>query len=260
MRFQLAIPTIVFSAFSMAVNAGLNDDLIAYFPLNGNANDFIGTNNFVAYGGASLATDRQGRSDSAYFFDGVDDALVLTQGLIEARSSFSISVWFKPLQNDVLNQERTSGTFGYNQQYILGPSNHGDPVVGIGFSAGVNGISVFEHAHVHLPAVLVYEKDFGTNWVHAAITVESDGPPVLYINGVMVRTGLQSGRSKLYGQAVSTHQGFGGGGYGHFNGYIDEVRIYNRALSGIEIAELYHAESEIVISSFETNGEIHSTT
>ncbi|MDR9488701.1 hypothetical protein, partial [Salibacter sp.] len=51
-----------------------SNGLIAWYPFNGNANDESTFNNDgVPSGGVALTTDRFGNSNSAYYFDGVDD-------------------------------------------------------------------------------------------------------------------------------------------------------------------------------------------
>ena len=50
--------------------ADLKDGLVAYYPLNGNANDESGNGNHVTVYGATLTTDRFGNTNKAYSFDG----------------------------------------------------------------------------------------------------------------------------------------------------------------------------------------------
>jgi len=47
---------------------------VAYYPFSGNANDAIGTLHGTV-NGATLTTDRFGNANSAYSFDGVNDAI-----------------------------------------------------------------------------------------------------------------------------------------------------------------------------------------
>src|SRR5450759_5951714 len=55
---------------------------------------------------------------------------------------------------------------------------------------GTNGISVMEHAYNYLPSMLSYTNSIN-GWVHVAV-VYSNKQPVLYVNGVNVRTGITS--------------------------------------------------------------------
>jgi len=50
-------------------NTALEDGLVAYYPFNGNANDMSGKEHHGMVSGATLTTDKNGNTNSAYFFD-----------------------------------------------------------------------------------------------------------------------------------------------------------------------------------------------
>ena len=124
---------------------------------------------------------------------------------------------------------------------------------GSGVSVGTNGISVFEQAASYLPSLLVYNAAI-SGWTHVAV-VYSNRQPTLYVNGVAVQTGLTSTHSS----SPSTVLGESGYGFGYYAGLLDEVSIYDRALSGAEIQAIYNAgsagkcESPPVIAAEPTN-------
>jgi hypothetical protein len=61
--------------------------------------------------------------------------------------------------------------------------------------------------------------------------------PSLYVNGVLVRTGVTSINNSI----PSTGLGGAASGYGNYSGLLDEVSIYNRPLSAAEIQSIYFA-------------------
>jgi hypothetical protein len=71
-------------------------------------------------------------------------------------------------------------------------------------------------------------KVAANTWAHLAATY--DGTTIrLYVNGVQVATGAQTAAISTSTSALAIGANF----YGeYFNGLIDEVRIYNRALTG----------------------------
>ena len=74
--------------------ADLNDDLVAYWPFNGNANDESGNGNHGAiHGNATLNFDRFRNSNSAYTFDGSSKIEVNSFREFHWGSNFSLSVW-----------------------------------------------------------------------------------------------------------------------------------------------------------------------
>jgi len=77
------------------------------------------------------------------------------------------------------------------------------------------------------------------NWQHGCQVVDSTNI-YLYINGSLDKTQALSGtKSGLTGTGVIGHRSIGTDG-ANFDGTIDDVRIYNRALSASEIKSLYN--------------------
>ena len=138
--------------------------------------------------------------------------------------------------------ESTSGTVGFpwntTQRYAITPELR-DGGAGAGLSVGVNGISVFEHSASNLPSTLVYDTSIN-GWTHIALVYENKTPK-LYVNGVFVRTGLTSPQAHVY--APKTLGDWYS--YGLFYGGLDEVALYNRALTGTEIGSIFAAGGEV---------------
>jgi Concanavalin A-like lectin/glucanases superfamily len=106
-----------------------------------------------------------------------------------------------------------------DRYYLMAGSSNGVPAVGGTFTVGGN-------ANTYAPSALPVNT-----WTHLAATF--DGTTVrLFVNGLPVATSPQTG-ALTTSNAVLT---IGHNVYGeHFAGLIDEVRLYNRALSGDEI-------------------------
>jgi hypothetical protein len=96
---------------------------------------------------------------------------------------------------------------------------------------GTNGIQVFEHKHCHMPPLLVYNASLPTGWNHIAIVVTAKQPQ-LYLNGVLVRTGLTSNMNNVFPSAQ-----LGTNIYGNYAGNIDEFRIWNTNRSQAQIRD-----------------------
>ena len=89
----------LFFIFRSPVTAGLTDGLVAYYPINGNANDESGNENHGTVHGATLVEDRFGNANSAYSFDGVDDIINLgspqaLDDVFDGVHDFTFSAWY----------------------------------------------------------------------------------------------------------------------------------------------------------------------
>ncbi|MBI5061603.1 MAG: LamG domain-containing protein [Candidatus Aenigmarchaeota archaeon] len=175
-----------------------------------------------------------GKFGNAMSFDGVNDYLYW--GYNKPANDFTIAFWFKAVDMHEIDAESAYSTDGITgQKYAVWPNHEGDYDGGAGVSIGTNGISVYEHGSNYMPAIAVYSASIGTNWNYLAVVYKNKQPKI-YLNGVLVRTGLQSTRRNVYAPTQ-----IGGGAYGYFNGVVDEFRVYSRALSPEEVAASYDA-------------------
>lgn len=162
-------------------------------------------------------------------FDGVDDYLYTSSQVV--LNNFTIEMWAMADSTHEIDSENTGGWPGISgQRWLFYPNHGGDFDGGCGISMGTNGVSVYEHGSSYLPALLVYETPLGNNWHHIAV-VYLNKQPHLFIDGALVRTGLQSLRSNVLSPTI-----MGGYFYGFFDGSIDEVRIWDHARTQQQIA------------------------
>jgi len=219
--------------FSIRGAGSLPDEgLIAYYPFNGNADDESGNGYDGTVNGATLTTNRFGDADSAYHFDGNDD-IELTD--FSVPETFSISLWVDPASIDI-------------SQCIIGKhSSSGDNLFVFGLWDGDNsngGINKEYHVRIRSASVdlvaatqgiqhlvVVVEK---TSFAESEISVYKDGAQIYQsiLNDVI---GDLSGKGWVIGQDWD-----GGLKTDFFQGDIDDVRIYDRALSAAEIQNLYN--------------------
>ena len=206
-----------------------------------NAEDSAGDSN----GTIHSAVWTNGKYGYALNFDGSSDYVDIDSdsNLSDISDNFTISFWANPSTTHQIDPEIISGVTGNSgQKYAVGPRQGDDQWgtghAGTGISIGTNGISVYEHALSYMPPVLVWDGDAnGLN--HIAVVYKANRPR-LYVNGQLKRIGLQSSEivHAIPSQIGGHRHNDGTSGYGYFQGIIDEVMIYDRALSASEIGEL----------------------
>jgi len=130
--------------------------------------------------------------------------------------------------------ETTSGVAGVSgQNYVFCSELRGGSGMlgnsGMGISVGINGISVYEHDTNYVPALAVYQGDLGTDWNCVTVTY-SNKQPRIYLNGILVRTGLVSPKKNVFAPRQ-----LGGRSWGYFEGRVRAVHIWDRALSDGEV-------------------------
>ncbi len=210
--------------------------MVGWWRAETNAQDSVDTRHGTLVNGMGYD---QGKVSGAFAFDGVNDYVTnSTPGITSVTNTFTMEFWAWPTASRNSTAERTSGISGISgQRYAIWPGYLGNGLgpVGAGVSVGNNGVSVFELGNTYLSSLLVYNTNL-TGWTHVGV-VYTNRQPKLYLNGTLVRTGLTSTRIPFPGIWF----GECGAGYGYYKGYLDEVSIYNRALTATELQSIYNA-------------------
>ena len=213
--------------------------LIAIYPFNGNANDESGNGNHGTVIGASPVKDRFGNENSAYSFDGVNDFIEIGRQLVSG--DFTISFWLKsngrqnrmavPISQGTMNYRGFNFTFTKNRYNGFSWGTWSGKIV----SDSHRGKSAWHTIDFNFP------KDISTDltWHHLTAT-HKDNTIAVYRDGII--QGIAHAYPINYGSFnFNIGRSSGNRDYNHrtFNGVIDDIRIYNRALSGEEIVSLY---------------------
>lgn len=205
------------------------EGLVAYYPFDGGAQDRSGGANDGEVSGARLTRDRFGQARSAFAFDGVDDVIVIphTENLDVGRSGrgYSVSLWVRgqdPVRSRILQkwdeQNRTPYPFSVRAE----PNN----LNGVIYDAG----QLFP---------VVAPEPWDGRWHHVALVVDAaDETARLLLDGALTSTHALA----LAGPTSNTSALYIGGGAGvdrYFRGEIDDIRIFDRPLTGDAIVHLY---------------------
>ncbi len=217
----------------------LYEGLVAYYPFNGNANDKSGNGNDGIVYGASLTEDRFGTQNRAYYFDGSDFIDIANSPTLQFTESMTISVWAKGIANKTYNT-------GYSIAGIVGKANCAP--WGIGVDDGDRALFQIYNDSTYYRA-FKYEAQIDTvKWYHYVGVFKSGKYLRLYINGKKVGE-IKKHIPKQFNSStddiwigtrslsiIPTIPRY------FFKGIIDDIRIYDRALSGDEIYLLYQED------------------
>jgi hypothetical protein len=216
--------------------ANLQNGLVGYWPFNGNANDASGNNNDGTVNGATLTTDRFGNSNGAYSFDGND--FIETNRL--NFNSFTSSLWLNltsfncysslidaypsswEFLSDCITPNISAVVWNNDSNYEVYPSNYAIPI---------------------------------NTWINLALTFENNEVKI-YANGIFVMSTSTVSLNNLNGLYYFGRSRSGTDQY--LNGKLDDIAIYNRALSPSEISQLYNqGQTSYLWSTGETTATIN---
>ncbi len=205
------------------VNADCSNGLVAYYPFNGNADDESGNELHGTVNGAVLTTDRFDNPSSAYMFNGSNsDIKVPSDAVLNISDQISVAAWIYPVSQKTQEIVR-KGSSPSAVPYGLALSGTGDII----FEGSPNG--QLSQVRLHGYALNAWSFIAGTY----------DGTAMkLYVDGKLVSsisiTGAlsTSSGSLLIGTRLNLPSDT-------FDGKLDGIRIYNKALTDNDIADLY---------------------
>ena len=208
----------------------LTNGLVAYYPFNGNANDVSGNGNNGSPNNIAYAADRFGNSNAAASFAGNSSSyIVINTTNLNLPYNFTVSVWINFQAGQGFEGPRIISTAGYEITTDLDPSAR---YVNLDGGTGLKSSNP-------VPAGV---------WNHI-VGVWTSNQMTMYLNGV-ISSSVSNSLPIDYSHGWAPTIGVNSGAYENDNyaGLIDDVAIYNRALSAQEVSELYESFASGIIT------------
>ena len=162
-----------------------------------------------------------GQIGQAVEFDGTNDyATVADNDSLDITDAITMAYWVRP------DKTATQYPFRKTNAYELSLNTSGYPFVRL------NGSNTYR-----IDSVLTLYPADGETWMHMAATY--DGSDVrLYVNGTEVPESPVAGPTSIAVNSNALGIGAEGAGASKYEGALDDVRLYDRALTPAEIADL----------------------
>lgn len=215
---------------ALVTGQGLQTGLIAYYPFNGNANDESGNGNNGVVHGAVLTQDRFGNNNKAYYFSSLNCGTYIGANINTAsiQNALTISFWVSRIG---------AGCLGPRIMKFYAPSD-GPGTVVFNWDNSTNPSVGFVTSSL-ISTFYSYNNVSNNVWTHLCFT--NDGTQAkLYQDGILLSQNPSSGTISLASNASFGRQT--NSAYDALNGNLDDIRIYNRALTADEVTELYNLD------------------
>ena len=206
--------------------------LVGYWPFNGNANDESGNGNNGTVNGATLTSDRNGIANSAYSFDGVNCATYIDVNVnttsIQNTHEYSISLWVLKAGAGCMIHPRILEFYSLNDgalQFNWDVANTDYLMV-----ETINSNGLYQ-------ATTHYSQNWLNSWNQIVFTVKS-GLGCLYLNGTLINSFQFIGQPNL--TPIGSFGRMNHPSYNTMNGKLDDIGIWDRALTQQEITALYN--------------------
>jgi hypothetical protein len=226
-KLVLLLVAFVCVGLTMKAQVNLQQGLVAYYPFNGNANDESGNGNNGTVNGATLTTNRYGSVNSAYYFNGINNSILIPNSSSINITSNTITLcawvnWSGNTSSALYIMDKYSGNYNLA---LNGNANIG----------GTGRIIFVTCAGVN---TVVTANPISANTWHFIVGVYNGSTMKIYLDGNQIASANQSGNIPsggdlsigCYKNCSSTFS---------FSGQLDDIRIYNRAINEQEIQSLY---------------------
>ncbi len=231
-RFFTTLFLTIITTFALSQDIFMKEDLISYYPFTNDASDAMNVNNGTVYNATLELGSRCG--DNAYFFNGGDAYIDCgtDRSLNYNFSSMTIASWVMP--SEIVHNELSTivGKWGFNERRDQ---------FGLWLNPTYKIIAAFSSPGTMEEGVFSKQSLEPDKWYHVVTTWKRNGEIRIYINGQVDQIGRQTGRGintrsdlsvKIGRQVVRKNRAY--------KGYIDEMRIYGRALDEREVLALYN--------------------
>ena len=208
-----------------------NTGLSAYYPFNNNTNDESGNgNDGTLYGGVGPTVDRFNNSNSAFYFDGVNDA-IRTSNMFDF-SRRTVCAW--------INIE--SFPTSVDEIIFTNDGNSSSKIYG-SFSCGVNSNNELLLQAGGSNSATIPNPDLN-EW-YFIVLIQDSNTVSYYLNNQHLFDTLANNSCSQSSNGyfrIGEHRDaiYHPNGWYNFNGKVDDVRIYDLVLSANDIDSLYH--------------------
>jgi len=221
--------------------------LVGWWPFNGNANDESGNGNHGTVNGATLTSDRNGVLNKSFEFNGIHKDNIGISLLNSLNNDVTISLWY-------FSNSSNGGPFVH-----IGQDNPGTPFCD-GFDIGKGGTSLNNSGNNLISGfscIGYYNSNIQGltgSWNHVVL-VKLNNKVKISLNGILVSdiatiSVINPSPYVFFASTSSLNSTF-------FTGSLDDIAIYNRALSQKEITALYTGVvTKDIVASSGANGSI----
>jgi len=174
-----------------------------------------------------------GRSGSALVFDGVNDYVDLgNPPALQITGAMTLSAWVNPKSTLYNGRIISKGSGPGLRGWSLNVENYN--VFEFSVAANTNDAATWVDSTTQVPL---------NTWTHVVGVFQPGAALRIYINGVLSGSKTTAVPITQFNPPVNVRIGGRNDGYS-FDGIIDEVRVYDRALTAVEIQQLYADPSQ----------------
>ncbi len=223
--------------------------IVANYDFNGSAKDVSANANHATIHGASLTQDRFGRANQAFLFSGSKSYLVADNSGQLQSPTISVSFWIRADEIPAQGEVYILSNGGWQDRWKISLPAHGKPIWTTHATACCSDLDIGD-----ANALVVGE------WTHV-VMIHDGTKDKIYANGVLANEKDAAGDLSTTTRPLGIAYDPIDNDY-FFKGALDEIIIYDAALSDVEVADLYAAQSATpvvtndLVANYSFNGDL----
>ena len=213
--------------------------LVAYYSFSGDITEKSGGGAVAVAENTVFGKDRFEESNASLSFNGTNSEFSITNQIIDLRNDYTMSLWFK------FNDPNSS-----KQPLIFMPGK--TPFFGIDYNDAGPATGVLKWS-VPFVFLLGTNPDYGLGqWHQLVLRLHRSILGILthfeytsFVDGALTLSEQFSMQLGTFIMPTGLDYGFSSSDSSYLNGNLDDIRIYNRALSDDEVLKLYRYEAQL---------------
>jgi len=211
----------------LGLSSGALAGIIHYYPFTTDATDAVGGANGTLVGGASVV-------GGELLLDGIDDYVQLGEHIVPTSGSYTVALFAR--QSGPQSGHREMISQGVSEVFSKGPGFY----IGHDTAGQIRVTDSWQNTGVPFPS--------DGQFHHFAVTVDSGaGESRLYLDGVLKETVNSALVTTSEGSNTRYGRQYDGSASEHFAGALDEIRVYDHALSASEIAAIPEPSTALLL-------------
>lgn len=244
---------LIFFLLNFAVVTAQTTGLVAYWKFNESSGTTAADSSGSGLSGTVTgATWTTGKSGNALTFDGINDNVVVTDDdKLTLGNSYTIELWFNPSQSHQFSSSQQDCPIDNSCKWLI-------------IQNGAYGIVLHRDGYLKFysgtnPYQSSTKNTWSANtWYHVAAVCENGNTWKIYLDGSLDSSGSTSCSTANWANPLGI--GYYTGSFAYFGGLIDEVKLYNRALTSAEILAEYQGTPLSTTTSTTTTIPVNQTT
>jgi hypothetical protein len=239
---------ITLAAFAQVPSYVPSNGLVGWWPFNGNANDESGNGNNGTIYGASLSTDRNNYSNAAYNFNGSSNYILIPNNNNLNSNYITISIWFNTSSKSFGSLIYKTNSSAINEQYSCV----------VNYPTNDNTIwSIKNGNNCNKPGMGWQSTNLNSNisdgnWHQLILTYNGSVSNIFLDQKLVSISSFNSSVIDVCGGDINIGKGYNS--VYMFNGKIDDIGIWNRALDSNEVKLLYNGCNKSITIQPENQG------